>query len=257
MSKVIEETRSRVIPAIDIIEGKCVRLEKGDYATAKVYGDNPLDVAMSYKDSGIEYLHIVDLDGAKAQEPKNLKIVEKIRSKTKLKIDFGGGIKTRQSLIDSFNAGVEQVVIGSLAVKDQDLVKSWIDELGGGRIIIGADTIDGKIATDGWQETVKMDIFAFINDYVAAGGKYFLCTDIQKDGMLGGPSNALYKKILTNCEGINLLASGGVSSMDDVVKLSEMGVEGVIVGKALYEEKINIDDLSLFGNPSLNDEELD
>lgn len=257
MSNVIAEIETRVIPAIDIIDGKCVRLEKGDYATSKIYNDNPIDVAMSFKDAGIEYLHIVDLDGAKSEEPKNLKIVEKIRSKTKLAIDFGGGIKTRQSVIDSFNAGVEQITLGSLAVKDPDLVKAWIDELGGGRIIIGADTNGGKIATNGWLETFDKNIFDFINDYVASGAKYFLCTDIQKDGMLEGPSKKLYKKILDQCPGINLLASGGVSSMQDVIDLKELGVEGIIVGKALYEEKINIDDLSLFGNPSLNDDELD
>lgn len=257
MSNVKVEIETRVIPAIDIIDGKCVRLEKGDYASVKEYGKNPLDVAMAYKDAGIEYLHIVDLDGAKSDEPKNLKLVEKIRNKTKLKIDFGGGIKTRQSVIDSFNSGVEQITLGSLAVKDPDLVKSWIDELGGSRIIIGADTTGGKIATNGWLETFDKNIFDFINDYVASGARYFLCTDIQKDGMLKGPSMDLYKKILKKCPGINVLASGGVSSMQDVIDLKEIGVEGIIVGKALYEEKINIDDLSLFGNPSLNDDELD
>lgn len=235
---------SLVIPAIDIIEGKCVRLTKGDYSTAKVYNQDPLEVAMSFADGGIEYLHVVDLDGAKAEEPKNLKLVEKIKKKTKVSIDFGGGIKSRQSVIDSFNAGVDQITLGSLAVKQPDLVKSWIDELGAGQIIIGADTINGSIATDGWQETHEQDIFGFINDYMKSGAKNFLCTDIQKDGTLEGPSLPLYKKILKNCPGVNLIASGGVSEMKDVESLKKIGVSAIIIGKAIYEGKIAIEDIS-------------
>ena len=235
---------SRVIPALDIIDGKCVRLTKGDYDTMKVYNDDPLDAAMLFNDGGIEYLHIVDLDGAKAAEPQNLKIVEKIKKKTQMSIDFGGGIKSRQSVIDSFNAGVDQITLGSLAVKDPDLVKSWIDELGAGQIIIGADTINGAIATDGWLETHSKDIFSFINDYVAAGGRHFLCTDIQKDGMLEGPSTKLYKSIIEKCPDAQIIASGGVSDMKDIEALKKIGVEGIIVGKALYEGKIEIDEIS-------------
>jgi len=235
---------SRIIPAIDIIEGKCVRLTKGDYATKKVYHDNPVDMAIVFDDGGMEYLHVVDLDGAKASEPKNLKIIEKIKKKTDLKVDFGGGIKSRQSLIDSFNAGVDQITLGSLAVKQPELVKSWINELGGDQIIIGADTIEGAIATDGWLERFEKDIFSFINDYIAAGGKYFLCTDIQKDGMLQGPSLKLYTEIIENCPGVNLIASGGVSSIEDIEELKETGVEGIIIGKAIYEGNISIDEIS-------------
>jgi len=235
---------SRIIPAIDIIEGKCVRLSKGDYGTAKVYDESPLDVAMSFKDGGIEYLHIVDLDGAKADEPQNLKLIEKIKSKTKLHIDFGGGIKSRQSVIDAFNAGVNQIILGSLAVKQPDLVKSWIDELGADQIIIGADTKDGEIATDGWLESHKKDIFSFINEYISAGAKHFLCTDINKDGMLAGPNIALYKKIMDKCEGVHVIASGGISSMKDVEALEKLEVGAMIIGKAMYEGKIEIADIA-------------
>jgi len=235
---------SRIIPAIDIIEGKCVRLSKGDYGTAKVYDESPLDVAMSFKDGGIEYLHIVDLDGAKADEPQNLKLIEKIKSKTKLHIDFGGGIKSRQSVIDAFNAGVNQIILGSLAVKQPDLVKSWIDELGADQIIIGADTKDGEIATDGWLESHKKDIFSFINEYISVGAKHFLCTDINKDGMLAGPNIALYKKIMDKCEGVHVIASGGISSMKDVEALEKLEVGAMIIGKAMYEGKIEIADIA-------------
>jgi len=235
---------SRIIPAIDIIDGKCVRLEKGDYATVKVYDNNPVDVAMSFEDGGIEYLHVVDLDGAKAEQPKNLKILEKIKHKTSLKVDFGGGIKGLQSVKDAFNAGADQITLGSLSVKDPDLVKSWLYDLGSESIIIGADTIDGAIATNGWLETHEKDIFSFINDYISAGAKYFLCTDIHKDGMLEGPSIDLYKEIQKKCEGVSLIASGGVSGMQDVNDLKKLGVEGIIIGKAIYEGRIDIGDLS-------------
>ncbi len=235
---------TRVIPAIDIIDGKCVRLQKGDYSKVKVYDEDPVTVAMSFDDGGIEVLHVVDLDGAKGQEPANLKILEKIKKKTSLKVDFGGGIKSRQSVIDSFNAGADQIILGSLAVTQPDLVKSWIEELGAGQIIIGADTKDNAIATNGWLETHNEDIFSFINNYIADGARHFLCTDIQKDGMLEGPNIALYKKIIAKCEGVQLIASGGVSSMDDVEKLKKIGVEGIIIGKAMYEDKIAISDIS-------------
>lgn len=235
---------SRIIPAIDIIQGKCVRLSKGDYATKKVYHDNPLDVAKSFEDAGIRYLHVVDLDGAKAKQPRNLRIIEGIKVKTNLEVDFGGGIKSKQSVRDAFNAGVDQITLGSLAVKEPTLVKSWIQELGTDKIIIGADTIDGAIATDGWLETYEHDIFEFINDYIAAGASYFLCTDIHKDGMLEGPSMDLYKEILSKCEGVKLIASGGVAGLKDVEDLKILGVEGIIIGKAIYEGKIDIDDLS-------------
>lgn len=235
---------SKVIPAIDIMEGKCVRLTKGDFSSKKVYKDDPFDVAMSFSDGGIEYVHIVDLDGAKSNEPQNLKIVEKIKKKTGLHVDFGGGIKTRQSLIDAFNAGVDQITLGSLALKQPDLAKSWIDELGAGQIIIGADSNNGAIATDGWTETHDQDIFSFINDFIAAGAKYFLCTDIQKDGMMEGPSKTLYKNIMEKCPGVQLIASGGVSSMKDVEDLKKLGVDSIIVGKAMYEGNIKIDDIA-------------
>lgn len=235
---------SRIIPAIDIIEGKCVRLTKGDYATKKVYDDNPVDVAKSFADAGIEYLHVVDLDGAKAKNPVNLQVLEKIKSATPMKVDFGGGIKSKEAATAVFNAGADQITLGSLAVKEPELVKQWITEYGSKSIIIGADTVDGKIATDGWLETYEYDIIGFINDYISAGAQYFLCTDINKDGMLQGPNTDLYKQILAECEGVKLIASGGVSGIQDVLDLQKIEVDGIIIGKAIYEGNIHIDDLS-------------
>lgn len=235
---------SKIIPAIDIIDGQCVRLEKGDYNKKKVYSSDPLDIAKGMEDAGLSYLHIVDLDGAKAKYPQNLDIVSSIVNNTGLHIDFGGGIKSLDAVKAVLDTGVKQVTIGSLAVKKPDLVKEWLVTLGGEKIIIGVDVWDNTIATDGWLEKYDFDIIEFIKDYVSAGASYFLCTDIKKDGMLSGPNYDLYNMIINECTGINLISSGGVKEISDVQKLNKMKLYGIIIGKAIYEGKINIVELS-------------
>lgn len=242
----------RIIPAIDIIEGKCVRLTKGDYATKKVYNENPLEVAKQFEASGIEYLHLVDLDGAKAKHIVNYKILEQIASKTNLRIDFGGGLKANEDLITAFNSGAKQVTGGSIAVNDAKTFESWISKYGGQKIILGADCKDEKIAISGWQEQSEDNVLPFIKTYQYKGIKYVICTDISKDGMLEGPSFDLYKKIIEACskgngqQSIKLIASGGISSVDDLKKLQSIGCEGAIIGKAIYENKISLFDLEKF-----------
>ncbi|MEQ8905710.1 1-(5-phosphoribosyl)-5-[(5-phosphoribosylamino)methylideneamino]imidazole-4-carboxamide isomerase [Ekhidna sp.] len=233
----------RIIPAIDIIEGKCVRLSKGDYATKKIYNEDPLEVAQQFEDAGLQYLHLVDLDGAKAKHIVNWKVLEKLATKTKLKIDFGGGIKSDEDLRVAFESGAKQITGGSIAVKEPVKFTSWITAYGAGKIILGADAMDGKIAVSGWQEESDLEIEAFIQDYVSKGIEYVISTDISKDGMLEGPSFELYQSILEKLPGLKLIASGGVSSIDDLVKLKEQGLEGAIVGKALYEGRIQVTDL--------------
>ena len=238
----------RIIPAIDIIEGKCVRLTKGDYDTKKVYNENPLEVAKAFEDSGIEYLHLVDLDGAKAQHIVNYKVLEQIASKTSLKIDFGGGLKTNEDLYIAFNSGAKQITGGSIAVKDPKTFEGWISKYGSQKIILGADSNEGKIAISGWQEDSQEDLIPFIKAYQKKGIHYVISTDISKDGMLEGPSFELYKSIIEECssQSIKLIASGGVSSIEDLPKLKEIGCEGVIIGKALYEGRIYFRDLERF-----------
>jgi len=241
----------RIIPAIDIIEGKCVRLTKGDYNTKKVYNENPLEVAKQFEASGIEYLHLVDLDGAKEQHIVNYKILEQISSKTNLKIDFGGGLKTNEDLHIAFNSGAKQITGGSIAINDPKTFEGWISKYGGQKIILGADCKDGKIAINGWQEHSKVDIIPFIKDYQRKRIQYVICTDISKDGMLEGPSVELYKSIIRECsssdgQSIKLIASGGVSSIEDIPMLLELGCEGVIIGKALYEGHIDLRDLERY-----------
>ena len=233
----------RIIPAIDIIEGKCVRLSKGDYNTKKVYNENPLEVAKSFEDHGIEFLHLVDLDGAKNKHIVNYKILESIATKTSLKIDFGGGLKTDQDLNIAFESGANQITGGSIAVKNPDVFQQWIQQYGSEKIILGADADQEKIAISGWQEASDEDLLPFIAKYQEKGIQYVICTDISKDGMLEGPSFELYEKIIKQSPEIKLIASGGISTFDELPKLAELGCEGTIIGKAIYENKISLKQL--------------
>ncbi|MCD8414911.1 1-(5-phosphoribosyl)-5-[(5-phosphoribosylamino)methylideneamino]imidazole-4-carboxamide isomerase [Tenacibaculum dicentrarchi] len=232
----------RIIPAIDIIEGKCVRLTKGDYATKKIYNENPVEVAKEFEDNGIEYLHLVDLDGAKSQHIVNYKILEQIAAKTNLKIDFGGGLKSDEDLRIAFENGASQITGGSIAVKNPDVFTGWINKYGSDKIILGADCINRKIATHGWLETSEVDVVDFIKQYEQIGVKNTICTDVAKDGMLQGASVDLYKEILSKSD-VNLIASGGVASIDDLIQLKEIGCEGTILGKAIYEGYVTLKEL--------------
>ena len=242
----------RIIPAIDIIDGKCVRLTKGDYGTKKVYSESPLEIAKAFEASGIEYLHLVDLDGAKAQHIVNYKVLEQIASKTSLKIDFGGGLKANEDLHIAFNSGAKQITGGSIAVKDPKTFESWISKYGSAKIILGADSDKEKVSISGWTEQSKEDVIPFIKSYQKKGIQYVICTDISKDGMLEGPSIELYKQIIEQCsnsssgQSIKLIASGGISNIDELPVLKEIGCEGVIIGKALYENRISLKQLEKF-----------
>lgn len=236
----------RIIPAIDIIDGKCVRLSKGDYDTKKVYNENPLEVAKEFEAHGIRYLHLVDLDGAKSKHIVNHRILEQIASKTDLKIDFGGGLKTDDDLRIAFESGASQITGGSIAVKDKAVFGQWLATHGAEKIILGADAMDGKVAVSGWQEESKEDVLPFIRSYHDTGIAYVICTDISKDGMLEGPSFKLYETILKSCPNIKLIASGGVSHFDELPKLADLGCEGVIIGKAIYENRIDLKQLESY-----------
>lgn len=233
----------RIIPAIDIIEGKCVRLSKGDYNTRKVYSENPVEVAKEFENYGIKYLHLVDLDGAKSQKIVNEKVIENIATQTNLIIDFGGGIRLEEDLNKAFNSGASKVTLGSIAVLNPELCCSWLDKFGVEKIILGADCFNRKIKTSGWQEDSEYDVLTFIEDYKSKGIKEVVCTDISKDGMLEGPSTDLYQEILEIIE-IELIASGGISCIKDVKLMKEIGCAGTIIGKAIYEGKISLDELS-------------
>ena len=233
----------RIIPAIDIIEGKCVRLSKGDYNTKKIYNENPLEVAKSFQDHGIEHLHLVDLDGAKSKHIVNHKILEQIASKTDLKVDFGGGLKSDKDLEIAFESGANQITGGSIAVKDPEIFQNWLQMYGSDKIILGADAKNRKIAVSGWLEDSDKEIIPFIQNYEEKGAKYVICTDISKDGMLEGPSFDLYEEILSETQNIYLIASGGISEFDELPKLAELGCEGVIIGKAIYENRISLKQL--------------
>lgn len=236
----------RIIPAIDIIDGKCVRLSKGDYDTKIIYNENPLEVAKSFEAHGIEYLHLVDLDGAKSSKIVNYKILEQIASQTSLKIDFGGGLKSDDDLRIAFESGANQITGGSIAVKNRTIFEKWILEYGSDKIILGADAKDEKIAVSGWLEESNEDLVPFIQDYQSKGIQYVICTDIAKDGMLQGPSFDLYAKILAEANGVKLIASGGISTFDELPKLAELGCEGTIIGKAIYEGRITLKQLENF-----------
>ncbi len=235
----------RIIPAIDIIDGKCVRLSKGDYSTQKTYNEHPLEVAKAYEAHGIEYLHLVDLDGAKSKHIVNHKVLETIATQTNLKIDFGGGLKTDEDLKIAFESGAQQVTGGSIAVKQPEVFSQWISSYGAEKIILGADVKGEYIATDGWLETSDQSLFDFLAHYQAKGIQYTICTDISKDGMLQGPSFELYQKILSETQ-VKLIASGGISQFDELPRLAEMGCEGTIIGKAIYENRISLKQLEQF-----------
>lgn len=236
----------RIIPAIDIIDGQCVRLSKGDYSTKKVYNENPLEIAKQFEAHGIECLHLVDLDGAKASHIVNHKVLEEIASKTNLKIDFGGGLKTDDDLRIAFESGAGQITGGSIAVKNPDIFKSWLAKFGADKIILGADANNEKIAISGWLEESDKELIPFIADYMKDGVSYVICTDIAKDGMLEGPSFDLYEKMLKQLPEIKLIASGGISTFDELPKLAELGCEGTIIGKAIYENKISLKQLESY-----------
>jgi phosphoribosylformimino-5-aminoimidazole carboxamide ribotide isomerase len=235
-----------IIPAIDIIEGKCVRLSRGDYQTVKVYGESPLDVAKKFEDIGIQRLHLVDLDGAKEKRIINWKILERITSYTGLRIDFGGGIQSDQDIDIAFECGAAQVTAGSIAVKNRALVLSWLYRFGSEKIILGADVHKSKISIHGWTEATDIDLFDFIAEYQKEGIKYIICTDISKDGMLSGPSIGLYKELRSKFSELFLIASGGISNLQDVEELDKERIDGVIIGMAIYEGKIGLEDLRRF-----------
>lgn len=236
----------RIIPAIDIIEGKCVRLSKGDYDTKKVYSKDPLEVAKEFEDAGISFLHLVDLDGARSKHIVNYKVLERIASRTGLSIDFGGGLKSDQDLRIAFESGAAQVTGGSIAVSEPATFLSWLETYGPGRIILGADARKGKIAVSGWEKESALELLPFITDYFQKGVRYVISTDIDKDGMLEGPSTELYASILSELPEVNLIASGGISEFDQLPELAEIGCEGVIIGKAIYENRISLKELENF-----------
>jgi phosphoribosylformimino-5-aminoimidazole carboxamide ribotide isomerase len=235
-----------IIPAIDIIEGKCVRLTQGDYNQKKIYNEHPLEVAKEFADAGLMRLHLVDLDGAKSGKIINYKVLETLASKTNLHIDFGGGLKSDADLKIAFECGAKQITGGTIAVKNRDVFLSWIETYGAEKIILGADVKDEKIAVSGWLETSNLWLKDFLQDFVNHGIKYCICTDISKDGLLKGASNELYEKTLDEFKDLQLIASGGVSNMADLEKLAEIGCFGAIVGKAIYEGKVTLKELMKF-----------
>lgn len=237
-----------IIPAIDIINGKCVRLTKGDYAQQKIYKENPVEVAKQFADAGLKRLHIVDLDGAKAGTIMNLAVLENIAAAVNMVIDFGGGVKKITDVENILNAGASMVTIGSMAVKHPELLEEWLMEFGASHFLIGADVLDGNIKISGWLEDGGINIFDFTGKLLSLGVTNIFCTDISKDGMMEGPSVDLYKKILVQHPEINLIASGGVSHIDDVLQLKEIGCSGVIIGKAIYENLIPLEQLIIYNS---------
>lgn len=234
----------RIIPAIDIINGKCVRLTKGDYSTQKTYNENPLETAKQFEYNGLNYLHLVDLDGARSKRIVNHRILHEIATKTSLKIDFGGGIKSDEDARIALENGATQITGGSIAAQQPELFLKWLSTFGAQKIILGADCRHRKIATNGWQKKSNIDVVDFISNFAHKGIKYVISTDISKDGMMGGTAEMLYKEIIDKTA-VNLIASGGVSSISDVINLQRIGCEGVIIGKAIYEGRIKLNELSL------------
>jgi phosphoribosylformimino-5-aminoimidazole carboxamide ribotide isomerase len=231
------------IPAIDIIEGKCVRLTQGDYDRKKVYNEDPLEVAKASEAHGLQRLHLVDLDGAKAKQIVNYKVLETLATKTNLHIDFGGGLKSDKDLKIAFDSGAKQVTGGTIAVKQPAVFESWLQRFGAERIILGSDVKDGKIAVSGWQEQSEQELFPFLEGYIAKGVQYTICTDVSKDGLLQGTALPLYKDIRSEFTGLQLIASGGISSLDELDELRDIGCFGAIIGKAIYENKISLQEL--------------
>jgi phosphoribosylformimino-5-aminoimidazole carboxamide ribotide isomerase len=236
----------KIIPAIDIIDGKCVRLTQGDYAQKKIYNENPLEVALMFQDAGIKHLHLVDLDGAKAKKIVNHKVLERIASSTDLIIDFGGGLQSDEDLAIAFNAGAHMITGGSIAIKNENLFLNWLKNYGPNKIILGADAHNRQIAVSGWQESSGVDIFTFLEKFVAKGVQYTISTDVAKDGLLQGPSIDLYTEMQAKFTDLNIIASGGVCQLEDIKQLNEQQLYGVIVGKAIYENKISLKEITDF-----------
>lgn len=240
-----------IIPAIDIMDGKCVRLESGDFSTKKIYSDDPVQMARDFQDAGLKRLHLVDLDGTRKENPVNIEVLYRIAEETDLKIDFGGGIKSNQAISDAFEYGASQVTAGSIAVRDPELVKGWIHKYGAQRIILGADVRNLKISVSGWTENSGIDLMDFLNVWIEAGIQTAICTDISKDGMLTGPSFDIYRAIRDAYPKLKLIASGGVTGLDDLETLNKLGVYGAIVGKAFYEGRIKLEEIrSFYGTKS-------
>ncbi len=235
-----------IIPAIDIIDGKCVRLTQGDYDQKKVYNEHPIEVAKTFEGAGITHLHLVDLDGARASHIVNYKVLEKIATKTSLSIDFGGGLKSDQDVHIAFESGANQITGGTVAVKNSEIFTRWIKQYSGEKIILGADVKDRKIAIQGWEETSELDLFDFVSDYQKKGIQSIICTDIAKDGMLEGAATNLYKELIDRFPDLKIIGSGGVSNIADLERLAEIGCYGAIVGKAIYEGKIRLEDVRIF-----------
>ena len=238
--------KTEIIPAIDIIDGKCVRLSQGDYSKKTIYNENPLEVALMFEAAGVRRLHLVDLDGAKAKHIVNYKVIETIAGRTKLVIDFGGGLKSDNDLNIAFNSGAAMVTGGSIAVKERDTFLQWIEKHGSEKIILGADAKDGKIAVNGWTEATELRVIDFISGFSKEGIKKVISTDISRDGMLLGPAFELYSEIMTALPNIEIIASGGIASINDIFRLNEMRVPGVITGKAIYENKITLKEIERY-----------
>jgi phosphoribosylformimino-5-aminoimidazole carboxamide ribotide isomerase len=238
----------QIIPAIDIIDGKCVRLTEGDYATQKIYNEHPLEVAKQFEDAGFSRVHVVDLDGAKAGKVRNWKVLEAVAGKTSMAVDFGGGIKTTEDVDIVFNAGARWATIGSLAVKNETAFVQWLQQYGADKFMLGADVRDEKITIGGWLETTDIHILDFIGNYLQQGVQQIFCTDVSKDGKLEGPAIDLYKKILKAHPAPAIIASGGVSNIKDVAELAEAGCGGVIIGKAIYENRISLPELQAYNH---------
>lgn len=236
----------QIIPAIDIIDGKCVRLTEGDYQQKKIYNENPLEVAKMFEDAGIQRLHLVDLDGAKNSGVMNWKVLEAIAVNTRLAIDFGGGIKTGEDVQLVLNAGATYVTVGSIAVKNQALFTEWLQQFGVNKFLLGADVKNGCIAIHGWLETTNVQVKDFMAIYLALGVQQIFCTDVSKDGRMEGPSIELYQHLISNLPNLQLIASGGVSTLQDLIHLKAIGCSGAIIGKAIYENKISLNDLVQF-----------
>lgn len=235
-----------LIPAIDVIDGKCVRLSQGEYDSKKIYNENPLEMAKEFEAHGLKRLHVVDLDGAASKHVVNYRTLELLAEHTSLVIDFGGGIKTDDDLRIAFNSGAQMVTVGSVAVKEPALFGKWLDKYGSERVILGADTKNGKIAVNGWKEESQTELMPFLGQYIEKGVTKVLCTDISCDGMLQGPSTALYRHIMEVYPDLYLIASGGVACTDDIRKLEEAGIPAVVFGKALYEGRISLKELTSF-----------
>lgn len=236
----------RIIPAIDIINGQCVRLSEGDFSRQKTYDSSPLDVAKRFEAQGVKYLHLVDLDGARARKPVNLGVLESIAAGTSLQIDFGGGIQSPESIEQAFSAGARQITAGSIAVREPELVQGWLAQYGAERIIIGADFRDNTISINAWADQSDLTLENYIAGYLAVGGHAFICTDVSKDGMLQGPATTTYRHLVHAYPAAEIIASGGVTTIRDLEELDDAGVQGAIIGKAIYEGTITFPDLKRF-----------